>query len=176
MVNQLKKNKVEKLKTILNNSKHFILIKIDRTTHQNLELLRKELKKDKASMKVIKNTLFEKAINQLSKNKLLLELKKKFFPLKEPTALINFSQDWSKPLKTIYNFLKKEKTVSFKFALLDDSLYHSYDLEKIAQLPSRDELLGKVIGSLKAPINRLVYSLKFNTNKLVYILKEKSKK
>ncbi|MGB9883078.1 MAG: 50S ribosomal protein L10 [Microgenomates group bacterium] len=176
MVNQLKKNKVEELKTILSNSKNFLLVKIDRTTHQNLELLRKQLKKDNSSIKVIKNTLFEKAVNQLTNNKLFLELKKKFLPLKETSAIVTFKNDWSSPLKAIYNFLKKEKSLSFKFALLDEALYQAADVEKIAQLPSRNELLGKVIGSLKAPINRLVYSLKFNTNKLVYILKEKSKK
>lgn len=176
MVNQLKKQKVEELKNILSNSKNFLLVKIDKATHQSLESLRKDLRKDDTTLKVIKNTLFEKALNQISNNQFFKNIRQQFFPIKETSALVVFKNDWSNPLKTIFNFIKKEKTLSFKFALLDESIYPEKQVEQIAQLPSRNELLGKVIGSLKAPMNRLVHSLKYNTNKLVYILKEKSKK
>jgi len=44
----------------------------------------------------------------------------------------------------------------------------------MAELPSKEELLGKIIGSMKSPMSKFVYALKFNTNKLVYILKQKS--
>lgn len=175
MVAQKKISQVKSLSEIINQNENFLLIKFEKTTHQALEALRKELKKANTNLKVIKNTLFEKAINITSKKNTILKNLKKTFPLKEPSALIIFKKDWSEGLKTLFNFIKKEKTLTFKFGILDKNIYQSADLEKIAQLPGRNELLVKIISSLKAPANKLVYALKYNTNKLVYILKEKSK-
>lgn len=176
MVSQKKQTQVDFLSKTLKDKSNFVLIKIDKTTHQNLENLRKELRKDNASLKVVKNTIFQKALNLASKNKTVYnELKKKFFPLREPTALITLDKDWNAGLKAFYNFIQKEKTLSFKFAHLDSALYSNEETTRIAQLPGREELVGKIIGSLKAPITKLVYSIKYNTNKLVYILQTKSK-
>lgn len=176
MVSQKKINQVKKLSEIIEKTENFLLVKFEKTTHQALETLRKQLRKNNTSLKVIKNTLFEKAINfNTKKNQLLNDLKNNFFPLKENSALVTFDKDWSEGLKTLFDFIKKDKTISFKFGILDKSIYQSSQLEQIAQLPGRNELLGKIIGSLKAPANKLVYSLKYNVNKLVYILKEKSK-
>ncbi|GAB4219693.1 MAG: 50S ribosomal protein L10 [Candidatus Microgenomates bacterium] len=176
MVNQKKLTQVKKLSEILNQKENFLLVKFEKTTHQALETLRKQLKKNNTSLKVIKNTLFEKAVQfNTQKNQLLKDLIGKFFPLKENSVLVTFDKDWSDSLKTLYDFIKKDKTLSFKFGILDKSIYESSQLEQIAQLPGRNELLAKVIGSLKAPANKLVYSLKYNVSKLVYILKEKSK-
>jgi large subunit ribosomal protein L10 len=176
MVNQKKLGQVKSLNELLKEKTNFLLINFDRTTHQSLENLRRQLKKTKTHLKVIKNTLFEKAVNlSVSDKPLLAEIKKKFFPLKNSSALVTFDTDWSEGLKEIFNFFKKEKTISFKFALLDLSIFSPEEIERIAQLPTKNELLGKIIVTLKNPANRLVYSLKYNTNKLVYILKEKSK-
>ena len=59
--------------------------------------------------------------------------------------------------------------------MLDKNLYNSEKVVQIAQLPSREELLGKIIGSMKSPMSKFVYALKYNTNKFVYILNAKSK-
>lgn len=176
MVAQKKINQVKSISEILNQKPNFLLIKFEKTTHQALESLRKELKKANTNLKVIKNTLFEKAVNfNAQKNKLLNNLKKNFFPLKETSALVTFDKDWSEGLRSLFNFIKKDKTINFKFGILDNSIYQSNQLEQIAQLPGRNELMAKIIGSLKSPTQRIVYALKYNTNKLVYILKEKSK-
>lgn len=175
MVNQQKKSQVNKISNLLKEKSNFLLVKVDKATHQSLENLRKQLRKNNSSLKVIKNTLFEKAINIFFNNQLFSDLKKKFFPLKYPSALITFDNNWDEALKTIFEFIEKEKTLAFKFGLLDNSLYSTEELERIARLPSRNELMAKIIASLKSPANKLVYSLKFNMNKIVYILKEKSR-
>ncbi len=175
MVSLQKKQQREYLTNLLKENNNFILVKLDRITHQSLENLRKELKKTNSKIKVVKNTIFEKALNFLKDNNLIKNLKKKFLPLKEKTALITFSDDWIAGLKKINEFINKEKTLNFRFGILENNLYSNKDLNKLALLPNKEELLGKIIGSMKSPINRLIYSLKFGTNKLVYILKEKSK-
>ena len=176
MVNQSKKNQVESLSNSLQKNSNFILIKIEKTSHKNLEELRKELRKNDSVVKVIKNTFFEKAINKLSSsNKVFFELGKKFFPMKEPSAIISFNKSWDKGLKAFNQFSKKEKTLSFKLGLVDNQIYTAEEISQIANLPSREELLSKIISSMKSPMSKFVYALKFNTNKFVYILKEKSK-
>ncbi len=172
MVNQNKKNQVELLSNNLQKNPNFILVKIEKTSHKNLEELRRELRKNDSAIKVIKNTFFEKAINKLSpSNKIFADLRKKFFPMKEPSAVISFNKSWDKGLKAFYQFSKKEKTLGFKFGLVDNQIYSAEEISCIADLPSREELLGKIIGSMKSPMTKFIYALKYNTNKFVYILR-----
>jgi large subunit ribosomal protein L10 len=176
MVNVNKKNQVDSILKLVEKNPNILLIKIGKTTHQSLETLRKELGKSKAKIMVIKNTLFEKSINKIAlKDTIYKDFKKEFFPLKETTALVTLSDRWSESLKTLYLFTKKDATLSFKLALLDKTLYSADKTVQIAQLPSKEELLGKIIGSIKNPMNKFVYALKYNTNKFVYVLKAKSK-
>lgn len=175
MANINKKNQVGSIFQLIEKNPNLLLVKIGKTTHQGLETLRKELRKSDSKVKVIKNTLFEKAINKIAlKNKIFVDFKKQFFPLKETTALITLGDRWNEGLKTLYLFTKKDATLSLKLALLDKTLYNAEKSIQIAQLPSREELLGKIIGSMKSPMSKFVYALKYNTNKLVYILKQKS--
>jgi len=176
MVSTKKKSQVETLSNILKDKSNFLLVKIDKTTHQNLESLRRELRKVNSSFKVIKNSLFEKALNRVPDKKTLFkDFRKKFFPLREPSALITLDENWDKGLKAFYEFIKKEKTLSFKLALLDNTFYNNEETEKIAKLPSKGESIAMVIASLKSPLSKFVYSIKYNTNKLVYMLQTKSK-
>ncbi len=176
MVNQLKKNQVDSILQLLEKKPNFLLIEMGKTTHQSLESIRKELRKDDAQIKVIKNTLFEKSVNKIAAKKAVYnELKKQFFPLKETSALISLGDRWHEGLKALYLFSKKDITVSFKLALLNNSIYNAEKSLQIAQLPSREELLGRIIGSMKNPMSKFVYAIKYNTNKLVYVLKQKSK-
>ena len=175
MINNLKKNQVDSILRLVEKNPNILLVKIGKTTHQSLETLRKELGKSNSKIKVIKNTLFEKSVNKIAlKDKLFKELKKQFFPLKETTALVTLSDRWHEGLKAFYLFAKKDSTLSFKLSLLDKNLYDAEKSLQIAQLPSRNELLGKIIGTIKNPMNKFVYALKFNTNKFFYILKQKS--
>ena len=177
MVNTTKKNQVDSILKLLEKNPNILLVKIGSTTHQSLETLRKELGKSNSKVKVIKNTLFEKSINKIAlKDKLFKEFKKQSFPLKETTALVTLSDRWNEGLKALYLFTKKDSTLSFKLALLDKNIYSAEKSIQIAQLPSREELLGKIIGSMKSPMSKFVYALKFNTNKFVYVLKAKSSK
>ena len=94
-------------------------------------------------------------------------MKKKFFPLKETSALLSLGSDWSKGLSAFYQFAKKEKTLGFKFGILDNEGYNESNLTHIAQLPGKDVIMAKIIGSMKSPTAKLVYSLKYNTQKFV---------
>lgn len=176
MVNQKKINQAKLYQELLKKSPNFVLIGFKTISHQNLEKLRKELKKNNAFLKVIKNTIFEKAINGiLNKNKILKEIKKNFFPLKENSALLTFKNlDYLNGLKTFFNNLKIDKNLYFKFGLLDNKIYESQKLIEISQLPSRNELLQKIIFLIKKPTFNFNNALKYNILKLINLLKQKS--
>lgn len=173
MANQTKKTYVSDLSDYLTSAKHFALIKFDKTSHLTLEKLRKELKKEGASFKVVKNSLFEKAVEKLIKSKKELKDLQSLFPLKDSSAILSLDENYSTALSKFFAFAKKDGSLGFKFGLLDATLYQGPDLEKIAQLPSRDILLAKVIGGMKSPSSKLVFSLKFNISKLVYVLNQR---
>ena len=118
MVAQEKFALVKKIHDLLLKKQNFALVKIGKTNHQALEALRKELKKTQSVFKVIKNTLFEKAVNKMATdNQNFVDLRKIFLPLKETNALLLFEKEWSNGLRTFYQFSKKETSLSFKFGL-----------------------------------------------------------
>lgn len=177
MANAKKQSQLQSLTEALTSSSNFALIKHEKTKHTSLEKLRKELKKNNSSIQVVKNSIFEKAVRKLAqKDKTMKQFASTVFPLKETTAVVSFKSDWSAGLSAFHNYTDKEQTLSFKAAVLDSSVYNASDLVKIAKLPSRPELIAKVIGSMKSPMYGLVYNMKFNMQKLVYVLNEKSKK
>lgn len=177
MVNQKKQIKLEALTELLDKNQNFVIIKYEKTAHTALEELRRNLKKTSSKLKVIKNSLLKKAVNQLSgKRKEFHELKKKFFPLKENSAVLSLTNDYTTGLSSFFKFAETNKTLAFKFGILDNKLYLSEEINHIAELPPREQIIAKIIESFKSPTSRLVYSMKFNINKLVYILKTKSTK
>jgi large subunit ribosomal protein L10 len=177
MANPAKSSQIDSLIQQIESHPNFALVKYEKTTHTTLESLRKQLKTQKAKITVLKNTLFEKALRRLAeKNKHLKPVAKSALPLKENTALLVLGEDWSAGLKSFSEFSEKEKSVSFKVGILENQVYDTENLEKIAKLPGKDQLVAQLIGSMKSPISHFTYALKFNMTKLVFILNAQAKK
>jgi len=166
---------VDKVINSLSDNSNFALIKFEKTTHKTLEELRRELHKSDSKISVIKNTLFEKAVNKLSQSKTdFVEMSKKSFPLVDKSALLVFKGEWIEGLKAYYDKVKDNESFSFKFGYIDNKVYGSDDLVKLSQLPGKDQLRAKIIGTMKNPMVRTTRSLKFNMQKFVYILSQKA--
>lgn len=177
MVSQKKQKIVQGFEQSLNTVKNFVLLQFEKTTHQAFEELRADLKKSKATVTIVKNTLFERSLKRIrSTNKIYSQLYKDFFPLKGATAFISLSDDWGDALKTFLNFSQKNQTIKFRFGILDNQIYPSDILQEIASLPPKDELVAKLSFQFKTPITRFIFALKYNTSKLIYILQQKSKR
>lgn len=176
MVHPQKKEKLLQLADLITQGQHVTFVKYERTSHQTMESLRQELYKTNARVKVVKNTLLNKTISHLAKdNTAYSPLSKKTTDLKESTAVISLGKDWSESLKAFYEYAKKEKSLSFRFGLVDNTVYEGTQLEAIAKLPGKDQLIAKLIGTMKNPMSKTVYSLKFNIQKLAYVLSERGK-
>lgn len=179
MASQEKQTQLEKVTSFLQESDSFTLLKFEKTTHTALEGLRKQLKKSNAKILVVKNTILQKAINKLSAGKdkaYLRDLQKQTRNLRENTAVIGFKGEWSEAMHAFFDFSKGDKSVTFKVGVLDKTAYNGADLNRIAQLPGKDQLVAKLLGSMKSPVAHMTNALKFNMQKFVYILTERSKK
>jgi large subunit ribosomal protein L10 len=169
----LKKHQIrERIIDFFNTYQNFVLIKFGKTKHSSLEDLRKQLRKSGAKIRVVKNSIFSKALTQMSlKNKEIKAVQKKVFPIRDSTAILGLSEKWNEGLNAFYQFIQKEKTLSLNIGCLEKVIYQNNQLLTIAQLPSKELLIGKIISTFKSPISRLIYAFKFNGNKIVHILR-----
>ena len=177
MVSILKKQKVEKLQENIQEAKNFFLIKYGSISHQDLEKIRRKAHEIGAKIKVVKNSLFQKAINKLSHtDPLYREFRKKVFPLKENTAVVLDGKDIYDVLKQISDFAKEHEELELKGGLIDEVVYSKEDIKKLASLPSKQELLAKIYAGIKAPISRIHRSITYPYTRVYLIIKELSKK
>jgi len=175
MSNTQKTDIVSSVIESLQASKNFALVQFEKTTHKSLEGLRAELRTSDAQMKVIKNTLFEKAVNKLSEDeKGYQEIRSSFFPLREKSALITFTGDWATGLKAYFNAAKANEAFSFKFGMIENMAYDSEGMTKLAQLPAKHQLVAQLLGAMMNPIVRTTRAMKNPMQKLVFVLNAKA--
>lgn len=155
-------------------------------THQQLEEARRQLQDNNSEIAIFKNTLMNIALR--SKN---LDVRKR---LQGPQATLFSYDDPIKTAKILDTFFKKYlpagRQVSdvIKFGVFSREagfgsagegweIIDSDFVLRLASIPTKDVLLGKLVGLLKSPISNLVYNLDGNIQKLVLTLKaiEKSK-
>ena len=125
--------------------------------------LRERLKKVGAELKVAKKTLIQLALknNNLSKN------------IKEMSgeiALVFGYQDEILPAKAIYDFSKENEKLKILGGFFENEFQEAEKFIELAKLPSKEELLGKLVGSISSPITGFVRSLQYNLKGLIFAL------
>lgn len=162
---------VDRLTKQLQENQNIVFLGFEATSHTALESLRRALRAVNASVSVVKTSLIGKAVENVAD---LEPFKQKALPVKNSTAVVSALGDWSAALKAIADFAKKETSVAFKIGFLDKVVYDMASLKALSQLPSRMELLGKIVGSFKSPISRVDYAVKFPMTYFVQVLKAKA--
>ncbi len=143
---QMVKEFVDKLQR----SKGFVV-----TTYMGLDagqmtVLRRRIKQEGAELKVIKNTLFARALQQVGYNGELMQR------LRGPLAVVFGYDDAVTAPKVIHNLRKEYEVLSPLWGIIEGQLYEAQQLEQLATLPSREELLAQVAGYLLAPLYNFV--------------------
>ena len=129
-----------------------------------LNQLRKTLKENGCKYQVIKKTFLEKV---LEKEKVLeIEVKKLPGGL---GVIFGFEDEVSGP-KVALKFSKKEENFRIQGAIWQDKYLTDKDVLALAQSPSKEELIAKTIGTIKAPLNGFVNVLAGNLRGLVNTL------
>lgn len=125
--------------------------------------LRARLVKVDASLKVVKNTLAKIAAADAGV-KGLDEL------LQGPTAIVYCKGDPVKTAKTIQDFIREKKKAAVRGGKLERTLLAALDVERLATLPSREQLLAQLVGTLAAPLRGLVTVLNGPIRGLVMVV------
>ncbi len=160
---QKKIDTVSSLTDKVNRAKAIVLTDYRGLKHKQFEEIRKVLKKLDAELVVAKNRLLKRALG----NKKTATLEQ---TLSEPTATLFSYADEVAPLKALLKFFKATATGKAKAGLLGSQSLSSSDVERLANLPTRDALLGQLAGALNAPIQGLHYALSWNLTAFLYAL------
>lgn len=170
---ELKKTEVAELTKLLTASKSLILFFGAAVKHQELETLRAKLTPAHAQLRFVKNTLFRVA----AKAAKLPESLSSEEVLKEATAVVFInSDDFVTPIKILKEALGKNETVRMKIGFLDTEVYEGAKVLTFASIPSKEQLIAKMVGSLKSPLYRLHNALSYDMRKLAMGLSERAKK
>jgi large subunit ribosomal protein L10 len=161
---KLQKQKIlEDLKDKIARQKAMIFISIAGLKVKDVSDLRKKLKEIGGNLKVAKKTLIEKAL----KDKKLDFDKNKY---KEEIGLVFGFEDEIMPAKTVYQSGLANEKLKILGGFIKGLFKEKEDIIALAQLPTKPELLAKLVSSIYAPVSNLVYSLQYNLKGLVYIL------
>lgn len=124
---------------------------------QQMENLRQAVQEAGGNYSVAKNTLLE----------LALEKKQNFAG---PTAVLFALQDEILPIKALVEFAKQNELPTIKSGYLGVKELTAQEVLKLAQLPSREDLLAKTVGQIAAPLRGLIGVLKGNLQQFVYAM------
>jgi large subunit ribosomal protein L10 len=132
-------------------------------TMSQLSDVRNQLAENSAEFTVTKNNLLKIALKE---NK--TEIDEKL--LEGPVATLFAFGDEITPIKILTKSLKDTGIGKVKGGVMEGEYLDEYKINKLAQLPSKDELRAKVVGSLGAPLYGIVGVLQANIRNLVYAL------
>lgn len=162
-VRQEKVELVQEIKEKLSSSSSSILIDYKGITVEEANELRKECREAGVDYKVYKNTLVTIAARELG----LEELEPH---LVGPTAIAFGIEDPVAPAKVLSANIDKFKKMEFKAGVLEGEIIDKDAIEALAKLPSKEELIAKVLGSLNAPIYGMASVLSGTIRSLLYAL------
>jgi len=163
LTKEQKKELVKKLSKEITDSKSVIICDFKGLTVAEISELRKNLREHKATMQVMKKTLIQHALKDAS---IEMDIKN----LEGQIAIIHGGEDEVSPSKVAYDFSKDHESLKILKGVLEQKELAGEEMIMLAKLPSKEELLTKVVGSIKAPISGLVNVLSGTTRNLVYVL------
>jgi len=130
-----------------------------------LEELRQKLREKEIDYQIAKKTLVDLTLKKAGLDKVKVK------ELSGQIGLVFGYQDEVLPAKILYNFSKENESLEILAGLVQGKHLDSQALIELAKLPSREELLVKLIGGLAASLSGLVNTLQGNLRKLTFILK-----
>ena len=107
--------------------------------------LRKKLRESEVSYKVYKNTMIRFAVKGTEFEALVPHLE-------GPTALAVSKTDATAPARVLADFAKTADKLELKAGVVEGTYYDEKGIQVIATIPSREVLLGRLLGSMQSPI------------------------
>ncbi len=161
-INEEKKGAVEYLKDMFQQSSDFIFTDYRGLTVAQITELRSKLREQNTTLRVVKNRFAKIALKDLKQpqvDDILIG----------PTA-VALPLDESGPAAKILVEYGKDHSVEIKGGIIDGQVFDVKQVEDFSKLPTRLELIAKLMGTMNAPIQNFVYTLHAVPQKLVRVL------
>lgn len=153
-----KENKVvaiQEIKDLLQDAKVVYVADLEGLNAGQTSDFRRQAFKSDIKVKVVKNTLLQKAMEQIEGVDY-----SEMFPTFKGNSVLLISETANAPAKLIKAFRKNTEKPALKSAYLQETFYiGDENLETLADIKSKEEMLGEIIGLLQSPIQRLVSAL-----------------
>lgn len=168
---KVQKNEVvSELSDLLTSSRMTVVAQFQGTTVKAIQELRRQARENGTAVKVVKNRLVIKALQENS------ELKGADTSALTGMLMYAFnSQDEVAPAQVLANFAKKQPTIQFVGAITADGKFISADeVKALATLPSKNQLIAGIINTLNGPVNGIMSGLTGNLHGLLQGLEAKA--
>ncbi|HCN49945.1 MAG TPA: 50S ribosomal protein L10 [Chryseobacterium sp.] len=146
---------IQEIKDLLQDAKVVYVADLDGLNAGKSSDFRRQAFKQNIKVKVVKNTLLQKAMEQIEG----VDYSEMFPTFKGNSALM-IADTANAPAKLIQGFRKKDEKPALKSAFVQETFYlGDNNLDMLANIKSREEMIGEIIGLLQSPIQRVVSAL-----------------
>ena len=145
---ELKQPIVDEISAVIKDAQSVVVVDYRGLTVAEDTQLRKQLREAGVSYKVYKNTLVSRAVEG-TEFESLREV------LEGPSAFAISTEDATAPARILAKFAKTAPNLEMKAGVVEGTFYDAEGIKAIASVPSREELLSKLLGSLQSPITNL---------------------
>ncbi len=163
LTKEQKKKALDALKDKIKKQKAMFFVDFSGFKVKDMSALRKKIRGVDGEFKVAKKTLLGLAFKDA---KIDVQAKK----MQGEIALVLGYKDEVSPAKLIWETSRGNQNLKILGGFMNNKLMTKEEVEFLAQLPGRDELLAKLVGSIKAPVANFVYALNYNIKGLLYLL------
>ncbi|MDD4382266.1 MAG: 50S ribosomal protein L10 [Candidatus Dojkabacteria bacterium] len=163
---------LNKYKDIIKSKEGYFLINSDNVDTATITGLKIQLKDASANLSVVKNSIFKVALQETEQ-----PLQTQEFD--GPTAIIYFDEDPTTPAKLLKEKSKENKKLEIlspRSGVYKGEFLTAEKVMQLADIPSREVLLGKLLGTMSAPLSGFMNAVTGNIRGLTMVLKGISEK
>ncbi len=135
----------------LQKSSSTVIVDYRGLTVEEVTELRKKFREANVEYKVYKNTLVRRAAKEVGINDLNDE------SLVGPNAIAFGYEDPVAPARVISEFIKSHPKLELKMGIVEGEFYGKEQIEEFSNIPSKEVLIARLLGSLKAPVSNFAY-------------------
>ena len=150
---EIKKPVVEEIKANLDGAQTAVVVDYRGLTVEQDTQLRKQLREAGVVYKVYKNTLVKRVVAGT-------EFEPIADTLEGSNAIAFCKTDATAPARILANFAKTANALELKCGVVEGTFYDAAGIATIATIPSREELLSKLLGSIQSPITNFARVIK----------------
>ena len=136
---------------------------------EDINDLRNQFRNEGVNYKVFKNTLFKRALDESGKYEKLAD------HLVGMTGFAFAEDNPVAPAKIIKKYFDKNKKLSLKACYIEGEYFDGNSLDTLASLPSKNDLVASIIGSINAPASGIVGAINAVMRDLVSVIDEVAK-